>query len=50
MKSIGLGLECVAFHGGWELVEWKPTLTLSEVIEIEFDQICVEIELSLIHI
>ena len=44
MKSVGLGLECVPFHGGWELVEWKPVLTLSEVIEIEFDQICVEIE------
>ena len=34
MKSVGLGLDCVPFHGGWELVEWKPTLTLSEVIEM----------------
>jgi len=44
MKSVGLGLDCVPFHGGWELVEWKPTLTLSEVIEMEFEQICEEIE------
>ena len=44
IKSVGLGLDCVPFHGGWELVEWKPTLTLSEVIEMEFDQTCAEIE------
>jgi len=44
MKSFGLEINCVPFHGGWELVEWKPTLTLSEVIEMEFEQICEEIE------
>jgi len=44
MKSVGLGLECVPFHGGWKSVEWKLAFTLSELIEMEFDQICVEIE------
>ena len=44
LSSVGLSLDLVPFHEGWELVEWKPTLTLSEVIEMEFDQICAEIE------
>ena len=37
LTSVGLGLDCVPFHVGWELVEWKPTLSLSEVIKMEFD-------------
>lgn len=43
LKSVGLGFDCVPFHAGWELVEWKP-LSASEVLETEFDKICEEIE------
>jgi len=24
LKSVGLGLSCVPFHSGWELIEWVP--------------------------
>ena len=44
LNSVGLNLACVPFHGGWELVEWKPSLTLSEQIGLEFDRLCDEIE------
>jgi len=37
LSTVGLSVDLIPFHGGWELVEWKPTLTLSEVIEMEFD-------------
>ena len=32
------------FHVGWELVEWRPTISVSEWLETEFDRICDEIE------
>jgi len=44
LKSVGLGFECVPFHAGWELVEWRPTMSVSEWLETEFDQICEEIK------
>jgi len=44
LNSVGLALDCVPFHGGWDLVEWKPTMSISEQIELEFDRICAEIE------
>jgi len=24
LKSVGLGLSCVPFNPGWELIEWVP--------------------------
>ena len=30
------------FHAGWELVEWRPTMSVSEWLETEFDRICEE--------
>jgi len=44
LKSIGLGLVDVPFHGGWKLVEWRPSMSVSEWIEVEFDRICEEID------
>ena len=44
LKSVGLGLDCVPFHAGWELVVWKPCLSMSEWIDFEFERICDEIE------
>ena len=44
LRSIGLSIACVPFHGGWALVAWKPTLSLTEQIGLEFDRICAEIE------
>ena len=44
LKSVGLGFECVPFHAGWELEEWRPTMSVTEWLEIEFDRICEEIE------
>ena len=44
LKSIGLGLDSVPFHAGWELVVWKPYLSMSEWLEYEFEKICDEIE------
>jgi len=44
LKSVGLGFDYVPFHAGWELVEWSPTMSVSEWLETEFDRICDEIE------
>jgi len=30
LSSVGLGLECVPFHSGWELVEWRTELSILE--------------------
>ena len=27
LNSVGLGLDCVPFHAGWELVVWEPCLS-----------------------
>jgi len=36
LDSVGLSLDCVPFHAGWELVVWKPYLgvSVSEIVEI----------------
>jgi len=39
LNSVGLGLDCIPFHYGWELVEWRPKLHAVEVLEI-----CDEVE------
>jgi len=44
LSSVGLGLECVPFHAGWVLVEWRPSMSVSDWVEAEFERICVEIE------
>ena len=44
LESVGLSLDCVSFHAGWELVVWKPCLSMSEWIDFEFERICDEIE------
>ena len=40
LKSVGLSLDCVPFHGGWELVEWKPAMTVSDQIEMKLPSLC----------
>ena len=44
MKLVGLGLDSVPFHSGWELVVWRLAMSVSEWLETEFDRICEEIE------
>jgi len=44
LKSVGLGLNCVPFHSGWELVEWKSELSVLESNYVEILEICDEIE------
>jgi len=46
LKSVGLGLENIPFHSGWELIVWEPSLSglkseFSEILEI-----CEEIEVE----
>ena len=43
-NSVGLGLECVPFHSGWELVEWRSELSVLELNYVEILEICEEIE------
>jgi len=43
LSSVGLGLECVPFHSGWELVEWRPELSVLESNYVENLKICEEI-------
>jgi len=44
LKPIGQGLDCVSFHSGWELVEWKPKLHVLESNYFEILEICEEFE------
>jgi len=44
LNSVGLGLDCIPFHSGWELVEWRPKLHVLESNYIEVLEICEEIE------
>jgi len=44
LKSVGLGLNCVFFHSGWELVEWKPKLSELKSNYVEILEICDEIK------
>jgi len=40
LKSVGLGLGCVLFHSGWELVEWvSKSIDLGEN-SVEILEIC----------
>ena len=43
LESVGLGLDSVPFHAGWLLVEWRPSMSAFDIIEAEFERICVEI-------
>ena len=44
LKSVGLGLGCVSFHSGWELVEWvSKSVDLGENY-VEILEICDEFE------
>ena len=44
LKSVGLELDCVPFHSGWELIEWKPKLSVLESNYTEILEICEEIK------
>jgi len=44
LKSVGLGLGCVPFHSGWELVECRPKLVDLGENCVEILSICDEIE------
>ena len=48
MKSVGLGLESVPFHFGWDIVEWNPQLSEKPVDlgvnRVEILEICDEFE------
>ena len=36
LKLVGLGLDSVPFHNGWELVEWVPKLFELGEIMVKF--------------
>jgi len=42
LKSVGLGLDCVPFHFGWKLVEWRSKLSVLESNYSENLEICDE--------
>jgi len=44
LKSVGLGLEGVPFHCGWDIVEWKSKLVDLGVSSVEILEICDEVE------
>ena len=44
--SVGLSLECVPFHSGWELVEWRPKLSNLELHAVEVLEIYEEVEVE----
>jgi len=46
LNSVGLGLDCVPFHAGWELVVWKPCLSRIESHVTELLKICDEFEIE----
>ena len=46
LNSVGLGLECVPFHSGWELVEWRPKLSKLELHVVEILEICDEVAIE----
>ena len=39
LNSVGLELDCVPFHSGWELVEWEPKLSELELHAVEILEI-----------
>ena len=44
LNTVGLGFDCVPFHSGWELVEWRPKLHVLESNYAKILEICEEIE------
>jgi len=46
LNSVGLGLDCVPFHSGWELVKWKLAFSVLESNYSEILEICEEIEVE----
>jgi len=46
LKSVGLGLESIPFHSGWELIVWEPSLSGLESKFSEILEICEEVELE----
>ena len=46
LNSVGLGLDCVPFHCGWELVEWKLAFSVLESNYSVILEICEEIEVE----
>jgi len=46
LKSIGLGLDCILFHEGWELTVWEPCLFDVELHASELLEICEEVEIE----
>jgi len=46
LELVGLGLNCVPFHSGWELVVWEPRLSMVEMHASEIVGICEEVEVE----
>ena len=46
MDPVGLGLNSVSFHSGWELVVWEPSVSVVEVFASEIVEICEEVEVE----
>ena len=44
LKSVGLGLACIPFHFGWDLVEWRPKSVDLGVGFVEILENCDEVE------
>ena len=42
LNSVGLGLACIPFHSGWELVVWELSLSGLESGHSEIMEICEE--------
>jgi len=46
LNSVGLGLESVPFHSGWELVVWKSKLSVLELHAVEILEIYEDVEVD----
>ena len=46
LNFVGLGLECVLFHSGWELVVWELSLSDLELHDVQILEICEEVEIE----
>jgi len=46
LKLVGLGFDCIPFHFGWELVEWKPKLSDLKLHVVEVLEICDVVEVA----
>ena len=44
LKSVGLGFNCIPFHSGWKLVEWRPKVSELELHVDEVLKICDEVK------